>query len=81
MKHRAHNIVRLAYTTGKVNGQVMQMLLDSGASYSAVSKHVQIDQLQPGQCTQLVNADGRVFQPLGTSTMIITLGELSVNYT
>ena len=46
MTHHMRNVVRLAYTTGKVNGQVMQILLDSGASCSAISKQqVQIDQL------------------------------------
>jgi len=82
MTHHTHNVVRLEYTTGKVNGQVMQILLNSGASCSAISKqHVQIDQLLPGQCTKLVNADGRVFQPLDKSSMTVSLGELLANHT
>jgi len=52
MTHNRLNVVRLAYTTGKVKGQVMQILLDLGASCSAISKqHVKIDQLLLGQCT------------------------------
>jgi len=60
----------------------MQILLDSGASCSAISKqHVQIDQLLPGWCTQLVNADGRAFQPLGASSMTIVLEDFSADHT
>jgi len=82
MTHQTLNVVRLAYTTGKVNGQVMQILFDSGASCSAISKqHVKIDQVLPGQCTKLVNADGRAFQPLGKSSMTVSLGEFSAKHT
>ena len=82
MTHHTLNVVRLAYATGKVNGQVMQILLDSGASCSAISKqHVKIDHVLPGQCTKLVNADGRAFQPLGKSPMTVSLGEFSANHT
>jgi len=44
----------------------------------SVNKHVQIDQLLLGQCTQLVNADGGVFQPLGISPMTVTFGETHI---
>ena len=80
--HHTLNVVRLAYTIGKVNRQVMQILIDSGASCSAISKrHVKIDQVLPEQCTKLVNTDGRVFQPLGKSPMTVSLGEFSANHT
>ena len=60
----------------------MQILLDSGASCSAISKqHVKIDQVLPGQCTKLVNTDGRALQPLGKSPMTVSLGEFSANHT
>jgi len=38
MLYHTHNVVRLAYTTGKVNGQMMEILLDSGVSCSAIRK-------------------------------------------
>ena len=71
MTHCAHDLVRPAHTTGKVDGRV---LLDLAASCSAISKqHVHIDQLSPGQRTKLVNVDGRTFQSLGTSISLRTL--------
>ena len=57
-----------AYISGKINNHQTQLLLDSGASCSVVSrKHVNIDKISPEQCIQLINADGRSFTPLGTS--------------
>ena len=45
------------------------MLLDSGApcSLNSQQKHIQVQEISPGQPIQLVNADGRDFTPLGTS--------------
>ena len=74
--------MRAAHITGKVNNQEVQMLLDSGASCSVISKkHINVHKISPGQSIQLVNADGRYFTPLGTSKMTITLGKLSVDHT
>ena len=71
---------KAAYITGQVNHQEVQMLLDSGASYSVVSKkHIKVQEISPGQPIQLVNADGRDFTPLGTSRMTISLGKLHIS--
>ena len=85
----AHNVptiksktTKAAYITGQVNHQEVQMLLDSGASCSVVSKrHIKVQEISPGQPIQLVNADRRDFTPMGTSRMKISLGKLSVNHT
>ena len=85
----AHNVpiimnktTKAAYITGQVNHQETQMLLDSGASCSVVSKkHIKMQEISPGQPIYLVNADGRDFTPLGTSRMTVSLGKLSTNHT
>ena len=85
----AHNVptiksktTKAAYITGQVNDHEVQMLLDSGASCSVVSKrHIKVQEISPGQPIQLVNADGRDFTPLGISKMKISLGKISANHT
>ena len=70
-----------AYISGKINNHQTQLLLDSGASCSVISrKHVNIE-ISPEQCIQLINADGRFFTPLGTSSATVTLGQFSANHT
>ena len=71
-----------AYITGKINKHPTQLLLDSGASCSVISKkHINIDKLSPENSIQLINADGRSFMPLGTSSATVTLGEFSASHT
>ena len=71
-----------AYISGKINNQQTQLLLDSGASCSVISReHVKLDKILPEQDTQLINADGRSFTPLGTTSITITLEQFSVNHT
>ena len=71
-----------AYISGKINNQQTQLLLDSGASCSVISReHVKLDKILPEQGTQLINADGRSFTPLGTTSVTITLEQFSVNHT
>ena len=71
-----------AYITGKINDHPTQLLLDSGASCSVISKkHINIDKLSPENSIQLISADGRSFMPLGTSLATITLGEFSASHT
>jgi len=68
-----HNQIKVTCIIGRINNKATQMLLDSGASYSVVSKmHVDVSDMSPEQHIQLVNADGRSFTPLGTSLMTVT---------
>lgn len=68
--------------SGTIDNQEVQMLLDSGASCSAVSKkHIDVSETSLGQTIQLVDADGRYFIPLGTSKMAITLSKLLADHT
>ena len=70
-----------AYITGKINQHPTQLLLDSGASCSVISKkHIKIDELSPENSIQLINADGRSFMPLGTSSATVALGEFSASH-
>ena len=78
---QTHNLVRVTCITGRINNEATQMLLDSGASCSVVSKlHINVPHMSAGQSIQLVNADGRSFTTLGTSLMRVTLGELSADH-
>ena len=71
-----------AYITDKINDHPTQLLLDSGASCSVISKkHINIDKLSPENSIQLISADGRSYMPLGTSLATITLGEFSASHT
>ena len=71
-----------AYISGKINNQQTQLLLDSGASCSVISReHVKLDNILPEQGTQLINADSRSFTPLGTTSITVTLEQFSVNHT
>ena len=70
-----------AYITGKINQHPTQLLLDSGASCSVISKkHIKIDELSPENSMQLINTDGRSFMPLGTSSATVTLREFSASH-
>ena len=70
-----------AYITGKINQHTTQLLLDSGAPCSVISKkHIKIDELSPEHSIQLINADGRSFMPLGTSSATVTLGEFLASH-
>ena len=71
-----------AYISGKINNQQTQLLLDSGASCSVISReHVKLDNILPEEGTQLINADSRSFTPLGTTSITVTLEQFSVNHT
>ena len=71
-----------AYITGTINNHQTQLLLDSGASCSVVSKkYINTDKISPTQSIQLINADGRSFKPLGISLATVTLGQFSANHT
>jgi len=76
-----HNSTTVACVTGTINNEATQMLLDSSASCSVISKkNVNVPNVSPGRDIQLVNADGRSFTPLRTAVMTVTLGKLSADH-
>ena len=63
-----------AHTHGQLNKNPVTILLDSGASCSVLSKdHMSPPNIKPVARTKLVNADGRIITPYGTTTLTVTL--------
>jgi len=78
---QSHILKTATCITGTINSKPTQMLLDSGASCSMVSKkHISIPDMSSAGYIKLVNADGTSFKPLGTSLMTVTLGEVSADH-
>ena len=67
---------------GKINNCETQILLDSGASCSVMQADcsLQTDLVKSGTIT-LINADGRKLTPLGTITVSLDLGIITVDHT
>lgn len=71
-----------AYTHGRVNDQPIDILLDSGASCSVISRnHTSHLKWFAAGHTRLITADGRSFSPLGTTSAHVDLGILKVTHT
>ena len=72
---------KAAYIQGKVNDHHLDILLDSGASCSVMrDEYMTPTNLDPPQDIRLTNADGREITTLGTTTAIVTLGNLEINH-
>ena len=70
-----------AHTHGQLNKNRVTILLDSGASCSVLSKdHMSPPNINPVARTKLVNADGRIITPCGTTTLTVTLGPFSTEH-
>ena len=67
---------------GKINNCDTQILLDSGASCSVMqADHTLLADLRQSKIVTLINADGRKLTPLGTTTVRIDLGIITVDHT
>ena len=74
------NRSKAAYIQGRVGGHQLDILLDTGASCSAVrSEYMPPKDLDPLRDIRLTNADGRELVPLGTTTMRMNLGNLEAD--
>ena len=72
---------RAAYTTGSIDGQCIDILLDSGASCSVVhSNYILLDDVRPLISVTLVNADGSSLSPSGTTTEQVALNGLDTSH-
>ena len=70
-----------AHTHEQLNKNLVTILLDSRASCSVLSKdHMSPPNIKPMACTKLVNADGRIITPCGTTTLTVTLGPFSTEH-
>ena len=71
----------VAHVEGKINNHSTLILLDSGASCSVISnKYISVEQLQPAEGIQLINADGRSVLPTGTAKVNVCLGTLHTSH-
>ena len=74
--------IRTACVAGKINNCDTQILLDSGASCSVMqADHTLLADLRKSNVVTLINADGRKLTPLGTTTVRIDLGIITVDHT
>ena len=76
------NATKTACVSGKLNDYQVQILLNSGASCSVMQAgHTpQTNLIEPSSIT-LINADGRKLTLLGTTTVKLDLGIMTVNHT
>ena len=76
------NTIKTACVAGKINNCETLILLDSGASCSVMQadRSLQADLVKSGTIT-LINADGRKLTPLGTITVSLDLGIITVDHT
>ena len=71
----------VAHVERKINNYPTLILLDSRASCSVISnKHISVEQLQPAEGIQLINADGRSVFPSGTAKANVCLGTLHTSH-
>ena len=71
----------VAHVEGKINNHSTLMLLDSGASCSIIgNKYISVEQLQPVEGIELINADGRSVLPTGTAKANVCLGTLCISH-
>ena len=69
----------VAHVEGKINNYPTLILLDSSCSVIS-NKHISVEQLQPAEGVQLINADGRRVLPFGTAKTNVCLGTLHTSH-
>ena len=76
------NTIKTACVAGKINNCETLILLNSGASCSVMQadRSLQAYLVKSGTIT-LINADGRKLTPLGTITVSLDLGFITVDHT
>ena len=77
----SHRQSAVAHVEGKINNHPTLILLNFGASCSVISnKYISVEQLQPIEGIQLINADGRSVLPSGTAKAKVCLGTLYTSH-
>ena len=72
---------KAAYTVGSVGNQNLDVLLDSGASFSVICKeYAPSKDVEPLISMKLVNADGSDLAPLGTLVLEGKVGDIQSNH-
>jgi len=72
---------KAAYTVGSVDNQTLDVLLDSGASCSVISKeYISSKDVNPLTPVKVVNADGSDLASLGTLVMNVSIGDIQTDH-